>query len=162
MKFARREKLLLGLLLLTAIAGLWPLPDSEVAETNRDAPTRSRNTPSGAQPARAFGALTPSAPGEQTAIADLFPRQSWTPPPVAVPEKPVAPPLPFSYGGRYTEGSKVFVFLNEGTLVHTARQGDTVKESYRVDEIGDQAITLTYLPLGLKQTLPAGGISPAK
>ena len=68
----------------------------------------------------------------------------------------MAPALPFTYGGRYTEGSNVFVFLNEGAKMHTVRQGDTVNATYRIDNIAPAAITLTYLPLGLQQILQTG------
>ena len=162
MSLARREKLWLGLLALTVLAGLWPQPEGEIADNSRVAPAPGRNAPSRAPAVREFGALSPAATAEQAALVDLFPSQSWTSPPSAAPAKPSAPPLPFSYGGRYTEGTNVFVFLKEGTLVHTARQGDTVKGSYRIDEIGAAAITLTYLPLGLRQTLPTAIETPGK
>ena len=68
----------------------------------------------------------------------------------------MAPALPFSYGGRYTEGNKVFVFLSEGAKMHTVRQGDTVNATYRIEKIDAAAITLTYLPLGQQQTLQTG------
>lgn len=166
MRVGKRERLWLGLLLLTVLAWLWPLPESDIPQATtaeRKSSPRSRNAPASAPSARALGALQASAPAAQTAVVDLFPRQSWSQPrPSVTAEEPSAPALPFTYGGRYTEGDKVFIFLNEGTQVHTARQGDTVKGSYRVDRIGDAEITLTYLPLGQQQSLPTGSMMPRK
>ena len=44
--------------------------------------------------------------------------------------------------------------------MHTVRQGDTVNGIYRVEQIAPGAITLTYLPLGLQQTLQTGSPIP--
>lgn len=167
MRLGKRERLWIGLLLLTGLAWLWPLPETDIPQgttAERKSSPRSRNAPASAPSARTLGALNASTPAPKAAVLDLFPRQSWSLPqqPSATAEHPSAPALPFSYGGRYTEGEKIFIFLNEGTQVHTARQGDTVKGSYRIDRIGDEEITLTYLPLGQQQSLPTGSMMPRK
>jgi hypothetical protein len=156
----------LGLLLLTLLAGLWPVPQSDIPEgsAERKPAARGREVNASLASLGELGALRASAPVQETAVVDLFPRQSWVPPSPSPrarkPETPAAPPLPFSYGGRYTEGDKVFVFLKEDTNVHTAREGETVRGSYRVDKIGDAEIAITYLPLGEQQSLPTGSMSP--
>ncbi|MBI4986641.1 MAG: hypothetical protein HZC24_15190 [Rhodocyclales bacterium] len=92
---------------------------------------------------------------------DLFPAQTWTPAPALAPEtQPVAPPLPFSFGGRYVEAGRTLVFLMEGERVHAVRVGDTIKGAYRVDAIEPTVVQLTYLPLNLRQSLPTGSVPP--
>lgn len=68
-----------------------------------------------------------------------------------------APPLPFTYLGKLAEGSDVAVFLNHGERNLIVRQGETIDSLYRVDQIAENAIILTYLPLNQQQTLPIGG-----
>lgn len=76
---------------------------------------------------------------------------------VAVPiPQATAPPLPYTYMGRLKSGNDVAVFLTQGERNLVAREGDTIDSSYRVDRIEDEAITLTYLPLNQRQTIPIG------
>lgn len=153
------KRLLWMVLLLTVVAVLWPVPENDTADGVATRPSKVRNRASvlDPSPAQQLRSLTPPSPAREREIVDLFPRQGWTPPAAsAAPEKPTAPALPFTYGGRYTEGSNVFVFLNEGAKMHTVRQGDTVNATYRIDNIAPAAITLTYLPLGLQQILQTG------
>lgn len=161
------KSLLWMALLATVVAALWPLPEDRTPERTTDgAPRQGREA---RKPATSPGEVaTPqlralsrtnantNATGRAEVI-DLFPSQDWTaPPPSAAPETPGAPALPFTYGGSYTEGSHVFVFLKEGTKMQTVRQGDTVNATYRVDKISPAEITLTYIPLGIQQTLVTG------
>lgn len=157
------KRLLWMVLLLTVVAALWPVPENDTADGVATRPSKVRNRASvlNASPAQQLRSLTSPGPAREREIVDLFPRQGWTPPAAsAAPEKPSAPPLPFTYGGRYTDGNKVFVFLNEGAKMHTVRQGDTVNATYRIEKIAPAAITLTYLPLGLQQTLQTGSTTP--
>lgn len=76
--------------------------------------------------------------------------------PVPAPPPPSAPPLPFRYMGKMVSVDGVSVFLvhrNRNLVVH---EGDTIDAKYRVDRIGEAAMTLTYLPLGQRQSLPFG------
>jgi hypothetical protein len=95
---------------------------------------------------------------------DLFAGKSWyVPPPPPPPAKPApppaptAPPLPFTYLGRYQEGSKPVLFLVRSNQVLTVSVGDIIEGTYRVDAIVGMTLTLTYLPLNMKQTLDIGG-----
>ncbi len=98
---------------------------------------------------------------------DLFAVASWQapaaalPPPVAAqpapPPPPTAPPLPFTYMGKFTEPSgKVVVYLGQGDKAHTVSVGDTIGGTYRVEAVDGRQLTLTYVPLDIKQTLPTG------
>jgi hypothetical protein len=69
-----------------------------------------------------------------------------------VPEKPVAPPLPFQYIGKWTQGGKTEVLVLRGDELLSIDPGQKLGE-YRVDQIGDSSISFTYLPLKMKQTL---------
>jgi len=67
-------------------------------------------------------------------------------------DKPAVPPLPFRYFGRLTENGKTEVFVMRGDDLLTIHPGQKIGE-YRVDKIADAAISFTYLPLKMKQTL---------
>ena len=65
---------------------------------------------------------------------------------------PVAPPLPFQYIGKWTEGKKTEVLVMRGEEILSLERGQTLGD-YRVEQVGDSAITFTYLPLKTSQTL---------
>jgi hypothetical protein len=88
---------------------------------------------------------------------DLFESRSWKPPPVAVERAPEPPPrvpeLPFAYVGRLVEHGESTVFLEAEDRLHAVKAGQTVDGHYRIDEIHYDTVSLTYLPLGARQTL---------
>jgi hypothetical protein len=93
----------------------------------------------------------------------VFTGKSWyvpppppppTPPPP--PPPPAAPPLPFTYLGQLQDGGKAEIFLVKDDRVLTVKQGDILEGNYRVDGIVGSKLELTYLPLGIKQTLNIG------
>ena len=73
------------------------------------------------------------------------------------PTKPQAPPLPFVYMGKLVDDGETIVFLTKENRNYILRQGDTIDGVYRVDKIDERAVSLTYLPLKIKQTLALGG-----
>ena len=70
----------------------------------------------------------------------------------SAPEKPVAPPLPFQYIGKWSRGDKSEVLVMHGDELLSIDPGQKLGE-YRVDQIGESSISFTYLPLKMKQTL---------
>jgi len=78
-----------------------------------------------------------------------FAAERHTPPAAA---KPAAPPLPFQYIGKWTQGGKTDVLVMRGEELVSIEVGQKLGE-YRVDKIGDSSIAFTYLPLKTKQTL---------
>lgn len=97
---------------------------------------------------------------------DLFPVQGWrkarpAPDPAAVaaaaapvaPPAPSAPALPFQFLGRMDDASQRQVFLLDGERVLIVRSGDVIDETYRVERIADDRLTLVYLPLKVAQSL---------
>ena len=93
---------------------------------------------------------------------DLFASQNWNPQPSpvsaisAIQETPSAPPLPFTYVGKKLEQGVWEVFLNLGDKTLVASAGSTIENLYRVDEIIPPHLTMTYLPLGVSQSLSIG------
>ncbi|MBM7059194.1 secretion system X translation initiation factor [Pseudomonas sp. UL073] len=100
--------------------------------------------------------------------ADLFAAHSWyvappAPPrsnlaPVAPPPPPapMAPPLPFQFIGKLDDSLRQQVFLLSGERLHIVGVGDVIDGTYRVEQISDSQLTLTYLPLHMTQALVVG------
>ncbi len=97
----------------------------------------------------------------EEAETDLFAPKSWyvpPPPPKAVPPPPPsAPPLPFTYMGKLIEDGQMTVFLTKQDRNYVVKVGDTIDGTYKVEEVRARMMTLTYLPLKIKQTLMIGG-----
>jgi hypothetical protein len=70
----------------------------------------------------------------------------------AAPAKPTAPPLPFKYFGKVTEGGKTETYVMQGDELISIAAGQKIGE-YRVDKISEASIAFTYLPLKTKQSL---------
>jgi hypothetical protein len=93
-------------------------------------------------------------------VPDLFEHRTPTPPPpvrvavVAPPPVPVAPPLPFRYLGRFDDGDRLAVFLEEGQNTYSVAAGDMIDQRYRVERISDTSVTFRHVLLGIEQTLP--------
>lgn len=94
---------------------------------------------------------------------DLFAAKSWQPPappsppppkPVAIaPPAPTAPALPFKYIGKMIDGNTTIIFLAKQDQDYSVKAGDIIEDVYRVDQVHDDAIGFTYLPLDIKQVL---------
>ena len=92
----------------------------------------------------------------------IFGSQSWAPPPPPPPafEKPRAPsppPLQFKYLGKVIEGEETRVFLALADRNYIVKPGESINNQYRIDEVNDQSVTFTYLPLNAKQVLATAG-----
>jgi hypothetical protein len=70
------------------------------------------------------------------------------------PPAPVAPANPYKFAGRLVRDGRAEFFLSRGDSVLAVRQGETIEGGYRVEAIGEEQITLMYLPLGKKETIP--------
>lgn len=109
-------------------------------------PAAEAGRPAGVGPENRFTALGP----------DLFPVQTWRPPPRPVvlppPPPPQAPPVPYKYLGRWQEDGAEVIFLAEGNQTRAARRGDRLGQ-WRVEDIRGDTMTLLYLPLEQTRTL---------
>lgn len=98
----------------------------------------------------------------QENATDIFPSKSWyvpPPPKPALPPPPAPPPIPFVYLGKMFEDGKPLVFLSKQERNLIVREGDVIEGSYRVESILPPVMTLTYLPLNMKQTFPIGAFN---
>jgi hypothetical protein len=102
-----------------------------------------------------------TASADKPAARDLFGAHSWNPPapppppPLPTPP-PTAPPVPYTFLGKKQEGDAWEVFLAKGEQTFVARMGSVMEGEWRIDGIAPPTLTLTYLPLGLPQTLSIG------
>ena len=95
---------------------------------------------------------------------DLFGAVSWRPPespaarasPPPPPPKPVAPAFPYAYLGALTEDGVRTAFFSKGERVLPVKAGDVVDAAYRVDEMTDKQMTLTYMPLNESMVVALG------
>ena len=102
-------------------------------------------------------------PAFSETVKDMFPSKSWfvaPPPPKVVagpPPVPTAPPFTYQYIGKMIEEeNRSTVFLENKSRIFIVRAGDTIDNQYRVETIDPPLMTLTYLPLELKQTVQIG------
>lgn len=159
MNLPGRQQLIFGALAATLAAAAWvslqdsPRPVPGMAAGQRPAPGAAaaplvdlRLSPRLA----AAGAVTDPFAAASLAAGSV-PRAGAKQP------KPVAPPLPFIFLGKYVEGDSVRVFLDDGEALHMVKVGDIIDMNYRVDRI-DNAVRITYLPLNEAQILPIGDI----
>jgi cohesin domain-containing protein len=98
--------------------------------------------------------------------AEIFGANSWDPPPSKVAAAsqrrpaPTAPPMPYRFAGQLIQGDRPEVLLANGDSVIPVVKGDTLDGLYRVEAIGETEITLVYLPLKQRQTIPVFGVLP--
>lgn len=107
---------------------------------------------------------------EKRKVGDAFNTGAWdTPPPPVRPVQPVeqtpppvvvvapaAPPLPFTYLGRYGDASSRVIILSKGDKVYTVSVGDVIENTYRVEQLTAGMVNLIYLPLSIEQHLLTG------
>ncbi len=91
-----------------------------------------------------------------SAISWYVPPPPPPPPPPQPPPPPTAPPLPYSYLGRYLEDVKLVILLVRSDRIYTVSEGDVLENTYRVDRLIRGWLEMTYLPLNIKQTLSTG------
>lgn len=108
-----------------------------------------------ADPAASPDAAAPAAPP-----IDLLAARSWyVAPPPPPPEAPKPPALPFKVLGRIIEGDAPVVFLANQNRNYIAREGVWLDNSYLVERIEKNRMTLIYLPLAERQYLTLGAVN---
>jgi hypothetical protein len=94
--------------------------------------------------------------------ANLFGTPAWERPPPApsppprelAPPKPRgAPPLPYTYLGRWVENGQTQVFFTAHGRDYRVPIGGLLGIDYRLKSIDERQVVLEYLPLGVTQTL---------
>lgn len=74
-------------------------------------------------------------------------------PPPPPPAAPQAPPFPYQLIGRLVEGNQAQILLAGPNRTLAVRVGDVVDGQWRVDQINEGGLNLTWLPAKLNQTL---------
>jgi hypothetical protein len=95
----------------------------------------------------------PPPPPKPKNAAGALPTVALPPPP---PPPPQAPPLPFVYMGRLSEDESTTVFLTAGDRNLVVKPGDVIDNTYKVEQVTDAAVVLTYMPMNQRQTLAIG------
>jgi len=171
-----RAALLTGALALTLVAVRWADKLTDVTEASAgavaEATPRARTTPGAATtgqptPALDLGKLRRAPVVDPN--GDPFRARSFRPDPpksktgpalaataAAAQPPPQAPPLPFAYIGRLSEDRDTTVFLAMGERNLVLKPGDVIDNIYKLEEVSDSAVVLTYLPLSQRQTLSIG------
>lgn len=160
--------LVMGVALAATLAAVW-LGGEEGVDSDAgvvEAAPR-RQTPSAQVALAPLAADRIAAPTEPVARfaaggPDLFPPQSWKPPPVPTPvvvapppPPPQAPPLPFKYVGRWDAGEGEALFLAQGDRVVSVRVGQTLAQ-WHLDSVDAGGMNFTYLPLQQQRQLRFG------
>ena len=133
-------------------------PSSTATVADRIA-RQGESTPVGADQRGVSLALPDRAPIAQSRTG-LFSSHSWQPsisrsaPRRSARVALAAPPMPYRFVGALVQDGKLQVLLATGDTVVPAREGETIEGGYRVDSIGEDQITLTYLPLKKKEVIP--------
>jgi hypothetical protein len=164
-----RISLLIGALALTLVAVRWIDTVGNVTEASAGAasePVARVPRPVTGQPAPALDlrglhrspGLDPDGdPFEPRSFRPAPAKVSATPEPVALaappPPPPQAPPLPFTYIGRLSADLDTTVFLAMGERYLVLKPGDVIDNTYKLEEVSDSALVLTYLPLSQRQRL---------
>jgi hypothetical protein len=94
----------------------------------------------------------------------LFAPKSWyTPPPPPPPlaeqpaAAPTAPPLPFAFLGRYTDGNDETVyFVTRDDRVYDVKPGSAIDSLYSVESVEGGQLVFLYKPLNVRQQLATG------
>lgn len=164
----RRQLMLGGALVATLAATAWVAtrPDDEATTTvaapaRRTAAVNASSTP--AAPAPVDGARQPWAEAPAAQLAAWQPPPPPPPPPApppavaGPPPPPVAPPAPYQMIGRIIEGEggkAVEVALLTGpNKAISARRGDVIDGQWRVEQVSDSGVRLTWLPGQLPQNI---------
>lgn len=163
----RRQLLLGGAFAATLAATAWVAtqPDDEAAATVAVPVRRPAAAASAvaAAPAPTVDGRQPwaEAPAAQLAAwqPPLPPPPPPAPPPAVAPPPPppVAPPAPYQMIGRVVEsegGKAVEVALLSGpNKALSARRGDVIDGQWRVEQVSDSGVRLTWLPGQLPQNI---------
>ena len=95
----------------------------------------------------------PPPPPKPKAVPGQLTAGGLAPPP---PLPPQAPPLPVVYMGRLNEEQSTTVFLSAGDRNLVVKPGDVIDSTYKVEQVTDSAVVLTYLPMNQQQSLAIG------
>jgi hypothetical protein len=100
-----------------------------------------------------FSSATASA--QPSAPTPAVPSPGSRPPP------PTVPPLPFSYRGILTDSEGIWIVqLARGNEYLLVERGEVIDSTYRLDDLKNDELIFTYLPMSVAQTLPIYSVQP--
>ncbi|HQU98115.1 MAG TPA: hypothetical protein PLV19_05405 [Nitrosomonas sp.] len=173
----KKRKLLIGSALVATLLAVAMVENEETEDTiSTVEPTqvsRSANERAVKKQENSAETLDVSKLGQRKfnpKAGELFASTNWTPkpPPIDpeeqaareeqsrkafVPPPPTAPSVPFKYAGKAISDNQTWVFLSQAKDNHIAKIGGKITDQYRLDAINEESVSLTYLPLNIKQTL---------
>jgi len=156
-----RKKLILSAGLVLAIAATAAVLVHERLAPSAGAPQASApaTSPSRAQPAPSPFAALPSREAMGRPAGEPFGANVRPPPPsraavAPAPVAPSAPPMPYRIAGLMVQDGAAQVVLAKGDRVITVREGDTLDDGYKVEAIKPDGVTLIYVPMNHRETLP--------
>jgi len=162
----KQRRWILGAALLLTVAAAASIDnpdeqDGEVVQADTSkvrTPQRQAERMESVEPAMDVLVEQLQRPAMPQRVKDVFEAKSWYVPPPAPKIKPApsAPPLPFVFIGKMKEGDRATVFLEKQNRIYLVHEGDAIDGNYRVDTIKAPLMTLTYLPLDIKQTVQIG------
>lgn len=145
-----RRHLLLGAALALTLLAVWQTRVDEQRNAEDDlASTAAMPAPA----AKTGQAVTPAATERMhDASADIFAVKDWNPPPVvesvpAKPARPLPPPLPYRYLGRWEENGTRTLILGREDRSIPAHSGQVLDGVWRIEKISATDVEFTYLPL---------------
>lgn len=174
-----RQGVLIAALALTLLATWWAArsedeeeslakPSAASQRNSRPAaagPSAERDRLNEAKPLEAEPATLSWTPVQRQAWAEVPERQfaAWAPPPPPPPPKisaapstpppPMAPPFPYQLIGRLVEGQQAQGLLASATRSLAVRAGDVIDGQWRVDQVNERGVNLTWLPAQLPQII---------
>ena len=133
------------------------------ATTDKPEPKIERNlsqAPHAPAPGNRLERLRTPTKADDLKVEDLFGATNWNPPPPPPPPQqalpppvPTAPPFPYAVAGSIADLNGPMVVFMKQNQDFVVRVGDVLENTYRVDAIDEQSVTVTYLPLNLKQVV---------
>lgn len=174
----KKRKLILGGALIATLAAVALVEEEEdlttgIVETVQPAKTASNSRERARNQESSAELLDVSKLGQRKfnpLAGELFASTTWAPkqPQVSLEEQialaeqakkaapppaPTAPPLQFKYSGKAISDNETWVFLTQSGEHLITKVGGKINSQYRLDSINDSTVTVTYLPLNVKQTL---------
>jgi hypothetical protein len=147
-----------GALILAGAPRLLHVPVAPVASAAHPTASARWHT---ASPDERFTVLPRREPiGEPR--GEPFEARSWAsapPPATAVaPPRPTAPPVPYRVAGQVSHAGVTQVVLARENRIMTVREGERLDDTYLVESIKPDEVTLIYLPLDERQSIPVSGL----
>lgn len=169
----QRRSLLFAALAGVAAWSIWLAVEEPPGDASDDQgavaePVAHAARPAAASHAPAAAAAQASSQQAEPRLAlsrtNLFPEQTWyipppppPPPPYVPPPPPQAPPLPFSYMGRWQDAGQTTYYLVRGSSQPiSVRAGQVLDGVWRLESVAGSMLNFTYLPLNQTRSLRTG------